>query len=97
MRKLFKGGNYSRAETFRGNTVIDIFLDRVHITKGLSLMNDFNERSDFMDSEPNYLDFLCQYTCSFSSIHLQLQPVIYILFTPFLKFITLFSRSSVIL
>ena len=25
MRKLFKGGNYSREETIHGNTVIDIY------------------------------------------------------------------------
>jgi predicted HAD superfamily hydrolase len=25
LRKLFKGGNYSRAETIRGNTVYEIF------------------------------------------------------------------------
>ena len=44
-----------------------------------------------MDSEPNSLDFLCQNTSI--QIHLPLQPVVYIFLIPFLKFITLFSRS----
>ena len=31
LRKLFKGGNYSRAETIRGNTVHNLFHNIVHL------------------------------------------------------------------
>ena len=32
MRQLFKGGNYSRAETIRGNTVYKILRNTVDVT-----------------------------------------------------------------
>ena len=53
MRQLFKGDNYSREETIRGNTVYFFFIFIVNNTGGNCTLNEFKCQEPEMELENN--------------------------------------------